>query len=47
MALTEHKLNQMSKLADKNQFKQLKDELCNMNEVDISEVLNILTRNRR
>ncbi len=43
MALTEQEMNQLADLADKKQFKRLKEELCDMNEVDIAEVLNMLT----
>jgi len=43
MALTEQEMNQLADLADKKQFKRLKAELCDMNEVDIAEVLNMLT----
>lgn len=43
MALTEQEMDQLADLADKKQFKRLKEELCDMNEVDIAEVLNLLT----
>lgn len=43
MALTEQKMNQLTDLADKKHFKRLKEELCDLNEVDIAEILNMLT----
>ena len=39
MALTEREMEQLTDLAETKQFKKLKDLLCDMNEVDIAEVL--------
>ena len=39
MALSETEMKQLTDLADKKQFKKLKELLCDMNEVDIAEVL--------
>ena len=39
MALSETEMKQLTELADKKQFKKLKELLCDMNEVDIAEVL--------
>lgn len=39
MALTEIELEQLTDLAEQKQFKKLKELLCDLNEVDIAEVL--------
>lgn len=43
MALTEMELEQLTDLAKQKQFKRLKDLLCELNEVDIAEVLEELS----
>lgn len=43
MALTEMELEQLTDLAEQKQFKKLKDFLCELNEVDIAEVLEELS----
>ena len=43
MALTEMEMEQLTDLAEQKQFKKLKEMLCDMNEVDIAEVLEELS----
>lgn len=46
MALTELEMEQLTDLAEQKQFKKLKEILCEMNEVDIAEVMNELSPER-
>ncbi|MDO5345873.1 MAG: magnesium transporter [Lachnospiraceae bacterium] len=46
MAITEMEMEQLTDLAEKKQFKRLKEILCEMNEVDIAEVMNELPPER-
>ena len=46
MALTDEKRTELIELASSRQLKKLKDELCDMNEVDIAELLEDLPPER-
>ncbi len=43
MSLTDEELEQFKELAEEKHFRQLKETLCDMNEVDVAEVISELT----